>query len=198
MKRLILWDIDGTLIRSGSVGRRVIEHAAALTGRLSQVPSVVMSGKTDPQILREIFTAAALADDEIEGILPAAVAAAEAALAAAEHDLRAHGRVLPGVERLLRRLQETPGVRQTLLTGNLAPNAAVKVAAFGLTDFFDAEIGAYGSDHAEKMCLDRFAALAPCAHAERTGRRGRHAGRGGEPPRRGVGLRAGVVGGAGA
>jgi phosphoglycolate phosphatase-like HAD superfamily hydrolase len=112
-----------------------------------------MSGKTDPQILREIFTAAALANDHIDSLLPDAMSAAEAALAAAEHELRVGGHVLPGVVELLERLNETPGVRQTLLTGNLTPNAAVKVGAFGLTDYFDFEIGAYGTDHANRLEL---------------------------------------------
>ncbi|MEJ7584862.1 MAG: HAD family hydrolase [Acidimicrobiales bacterium] len=152
-RRLILWDIDGTLIRSRGVGRRVIEEAAASVGRLAEVPRVVMSGKTDPQILREIFTAAAVAGDQIDGLLPEAQAMAERALAAAEQELREAGSVLPGVVALLEGLRRAPGVRQTLLTGNLTANAAVKVAAFGLTDFFDAEVGAYGSDHADRLQL---------------------------------------------
>jgi phosphoglycolate phosphatase-like HAD superfamily hydrolase len=153
MRRLILWDIDGTLIRGGGVGRRVIEEAAGLVGALSEVPKIVMSGKTDPQILREIFRAADLADDHIDTLLPDAIAAAEWALAEAEHELREHGHVLPGVRELLERLRDTPGVRQTLLTGNLVANAAVKVGAFGLTELFDAEVGAYGSDHADRLEL---------------------------------------------
>ena len=137
MHRLILWDIDGTLIRTSGVGRRALEEAAAQIGQLTEVPHVVMSGKTDPQILREIFTAAELAHDHIDSLLPDAMSAAEAALAAAEQELRDGGRVLPGVAELLERLDATPGVRQTLLTGNLTANAAMKVAAFGLTDHFD-------------------------------------------------------------
>lgn len=153
MRRLILWDIDGTLITSRGVGRRVMEEAAAAVAGITEVPSIVMSGKTDPQILREIFRAAELADDHIDSILPDAIAAAEAALATAEADLRAHGSVLPGVHELLERLDATAGVRQTLLTGNLTANAAVKVGAFDLTHLFDAEIGAYGSDHADRLEL---------------------------------------------
>jgi len=153
MRRLILWDIDGTLITSRGVGRRVMEEAAAAVAGITEVPSIVMSGKTDPQILREIFRAAELADDHIDTILPDAIAAAEAALAAAEADLRAHGSVLPGVRELLERLDAADGVRQTLLTGNLTANAAVKVGAFDLTHLFDAEIGAYGSDHADRLEL---------------------------------------------
>ena len=153
MRRLILWDIDGTLIRSGGVGRRALEVAAARVGELTEVPSISMSGKTDPQILREIFAAAALADDRIDDLVPDAMAAAEAALAAAERELRQSGRVLPGVAALLDRLHRTPGVRQTLLTGNLTANAAVKVSAFDLTGYFDAEVGAYGTDHADRLEL---------------------------------------------
>ena len=153
MRRLILWDIDGTLITSRGVGRRAMEDAAATVAGLAEVPAIEMSGKTDPQILREIFRAAELADEHIDAILPDAIAAAEAALATAEEDLRAHGSVLPGVRELLERLDATEGVRQTLLTGNLTANAAVKVGAFDLTHLFDAEIGAYGSDHADRLEL---------------------------------------------
>lgn len=153
MRRLILWDIDGTLITSRGVGRRAMEDAAGAVAGLTEVPAIEMSGKTDPQILREIFRAADLTDEHIDTILPDAIAAAEAALARIEADLRTHGSVLPGVQQVLERLDATDGVRQTLLTGNLTANAAVKVGAFGLTHLFDAEIGAYGSDHADRLEL---------------------------------------------
>ena len=152
-RRFVLWDIDGTVITSRGVGRRVMEEAAAAVAGLAEVPQIVMSGKTDPQILREIFTAAELAADHIDALLPDAMAAAENALAAAEDELRAHGSVLPGVKALLERLDATDGVRQTLLTGNLTANAALKVGAFGLTHLFDFEVGAYGTDHADRLEL---------------------------------------------
>lgn len=152
-RRLLLWDIDGTLITTVGVGRRVMEEAARLAAGLAEVPTVVMSGKTDPQILTEIFTAAGLERGHIDTILPDAVAAAEQALVGLEDELRANGRLLPGVKALLERADATPGVRQTLLTGNLTPNAAVKVAAFGITDHFDVEVGAYGTDHADRLEL---------------------------------------------
>lgn len=150
VRRLILWDVDGTLIRSDGVGAEVMMEAARSVTGLDQVPQVAMGGCTDPQILRSIFTAAELAEDRIEEILPSALAKAEQVMARVEHQLRARGRALPGVPELLERLGNTPGVRQTLVTGNVAPNAAVKVAAFGLTEHFDVEVGAYGSDHADR------------------------------------------------
>jgi phosphoglycolate phosphatase-like HAD superfamily hydrolase len=57
------------------------------------------------------------------------------------------------VTEVLQRLHDMPGARQTLVTGNLVANAAVKVTAFGLEGFFDAEIGAYGTDHADRLEL---------------------------------------------
>jgi phosphoglycolate phosphatase-like HAD superfamily hydrolase len=57
------------------------------------------------------------------------------------------------VAELLERLADAPGVVQSLLTGNLAANAAVKVGAFGLQRWLDLEIGAYGSDHADRTEL---------------------------------------------
>ena len=153
VKRLILWDIDGTLIRTGGVGARAIEAGAAAAAALLDVPPVVMSGKTDPQILREIFCAAEIAEEQITELLPRAVAAVERALAEAEDDLRRHGSVQTGVVEILERLAEVGGVRQTLLTGNLMANAAVKLGAFGLTKLLDVEVGAYGTDDPDRNAL---------------------------------------------
>jgi len=47
----------------------------------------------------------------------------------------------------------TPGVRQSLVTGNLVANAALKLTALGLKGFLDVEVGAYGTDHADRNQL---------------------------------------------
>ncbi len=155
VRRLLLWDIDGTLIRGGGVGSDAITQAAAtVSARPSIVGgSVMMHGKTDPEILAEIFRAAEIAEHEITRLLPAAMAEAERLLAIAEADLRERGEVIGGVIEALTRLATIAGVRQTLLTGNLVGNAAVKLAAFGLTAYFDVEVGAYGTDHADRRAL---------------------------------------------
>jgi phosphoglycolate phosphatase len=159
-RRLILWDIDGTLMRTGGHGSRALEAAAAMVAGLAQVPSVDMHGKTDPQILREILIAAALADDEVDRLLPDVMSAAEAQLAEAGDAIRRDGALHAGVRNLVERLDATPGVRQSLVTGNLAANAAVKISAFGLEGFFDFEVGAFGTDHIDRnelvpIALDR-------------------------------------------
>jgi phosphoglycolate phosphatase-like HAD superfamily hydrolase len=154
VRRLLLWDIDGTLVRGGGVGSDAINRAAAtVSGKSIVGGSVMMHGKTDPEILAEIFRAAEIAEHEISRLLPAAMAEAERLLALAEEDLRQRGEVIGGVIEALTRLGTIAGVRQTLLTGNLVGNAAVKLAAFDLTAYFDVEVGAYGTDHADRRAL---------------------------------------------
>jgi len=149
--RLLLWDVDGTLIRGGGVGSAAMSEAAAVAiGRPVDGSSVVMHGKTDPQILAELFVAADVTDEEIPRLVPIAAAEAERLMALAEADLRARGEIIPGVLDVLTRLSAIPGVRQTLVTGNLTGNAAVKLATFELRAYFDVEVGAYGSDHADR------------------------------------------------
>ena len=151
MGRLLCWDVDGTLIRGGGVGSAAINQAAtAVLGRPILGEPVMMHGKTDPQILTELFLAAEVAEDAIAELLPAAVAEAERLMAVAEADLRRRGEVIHGVREVLARLATLPDVRQTLVTGNLAGNAAVKLAAFELTAYFDVEVGAFGTDHADR------------------------------------------------
>ncbi|HEX7166947.1 MAG TPA: haloacid dehalogenase-like hydrolase [Acidimicrobiales bacterium] len=157
MKRLVLWDVDGTLLRAGEAGRVVFDTAVgrALARELSPdvLTQVTMSGKTDPQIAREILALAEVADDEVDRHLPAVLRHLEEELAAAADRIRETGHVLPGVEDLLPRLHADPDVLQSVLTGNLAANAAVKLGAFRLERWFDLDVGAYGSDHHDRTEL---------------------------------------------
>jgi phosphoglycolate phosphatase-like HAD superfamily hydrolase len=153
ISRLILWDVDGTLVRAGPAGREALEEGASIAAGLAEVPSVEMSGKTDPQIVREIFRLAELADDHIDRLLPRALVAVERALARAEDKVKRDGLALPGAVDVLARLAGTDGVRQTLVTGNVVANAALKLAAFGLDKYLDVEVGAYWTDDADRNRL---------------------------------------------
>jgi phosphoglycolate phosphatase len=162
--RLILWDVDGTLVSTGPVGRRALEAGAAQAAGLSEVPQVSMSGKTDPQIVSEILALAGRQPEDIAALVPVALGAAERLLAGWRGRIAAQGHLQPGVRPLLEALAATEGVRQTLLTGNVEPNAFVKVDVFGLAPYFDFAIGAYGSDHADRdllvpLALERAARL---------------------------------------
>ena len=114
-----------------------------------------MGGKTDPQIVREYLELMEVAD--IDGRLPVILGHLEREMAAGAGSLADGGRALPGVPELLARLASVAGVRQSVLTGNIAPNAVVKLAAFGLDRWLDLEVGAYGSDHADRNRLVPFA-----------------------------------------
>jgi phosphoglycolate phosphatase len=155
LRRLVLWDIDGTLVQAGEVGRDIFTEAfQAVLGRApDQVTAraLVMAGRTDPEIALEFLTA----HDVAEGAshLPAFSEALVTALAAKAAVIRERGRALPGAREALVALGRTEGVVQSLLTGNLQPNALLKLASFELDGHLDFEVGGFGSDHHHRPSL---------------------------------------------
>ena len=139
---LVLWDIDGTLVDSAGHGRFAFEDAfREVVGRDPEW--VDYAGRTDHQI------ALSMLNGSHEG-LPDVLEALAAHLATRREAIAADGHVYPGVRETLSALDEMDGVVQSLLTGNVEPNAAVKVGAFGLERWLDFEAGAYGSDPHER------------------------------------------------
>jgi phosphoglycolate phosphatase len=152
--RFILWDVDGTLILAGPAAQRAFDLAVeSVIGRDPGDHGVHMSGKTDPQIALEIMHALDVAEEDANRYLPSILDGLVRELEAAVDTIRADGRVLPGVLELLPRLHRPPRVVQSVLTGNLAPNAALKLRAFALERWFDLEVGAYGSDDRDRTVL---------------------------------------------
>jgi phosphoglycolate phosphatase-like HAD superfamily hydrolase len=145
IRRLVLWDIDGTLVDSARLGREAfVEAFEAVTGSVAARP-VSLAGRTDLEIALDMLETAQV--DTSDGVLDRFALALERAMAARAEPLRKKGRALPGAHAALARLDREPGVIQSLLTGNIAPNAAVKLGVFGLDRHLDLEVGAYGSDH---------------------------------------------------
>jgi phosphoglycolate phosphatase len=139
---LVLWDIDGTLVDSAGHGRFAFEEA--FDAVIGGVPDwVEYAGRTDHQI------ALSMLNDSTEH-LPAVLEQLVAKLAVRKSAIAAEGRVYPGVPETLAALHDADGVINSLLTGNLEANAAVKVGAFGLERWLDFEAGAYGSDPHER------------------------------------------------
>lgn len=153
IRRLLLWDVDGTLVRAGDLGAAVFDVAMESVLGVRPDARVRMSGKTDPQIVREYLVA--LGIPETDGLVESVLRSAEGhlAAAAAEGELIAGGTACPGTGEVLRRLASDSRVASTLLTGNIAPNALIKVAAFGLDRWLDLSLGAYGSDEADRNLL---------------------------------------------
>lgn len=143
---LLLWDVDHTLIENGGVSKEAYALAFELLTGNAPVVQPTTDGRTDFQIMRELFEANSVEPDryatgsQIEDALTAA-------LESKAGELAARGHVLSGVVDALGVLSEAPQIVQSVLTGNIAPNARVKLSAFGLEKFFDLDVGGFGSDH---------------------------------------------------
>ena len=158
MRKLVLFDIDGTILWTDGAGRRAIRDAlVAEIGTAGPIDTYRLDGKTDPQIVRELMTMAGHPDAESElhigRVCRRYVELLSGELAAGRHNTR----VFPGVESLLLELERAGDVLIGLLTGNLAEGAALKLEAAGI-DPTRFRVGAYGSDAAERAALPAIAA----------------------------------------
>lgn len=156
-RKLVLFDIDGTILLSAGAGRRAI--LSALTEHIpnrASVEGIRFDGKTDPQIVMELLAAAG--DPAPRD--PARVAAVlDLYVAYLEQELALHGhrsRLMPGIAELLDALEADAGVVLGLLTGNVASGARLKLQSAGI-DSRRFAVGAYGSDHAERAELPKVA-----------------------------------------
>ena len=150
--RLILWDIDGTLVHTAGHGRYAFDDAfARLFGRDPDPEPVPMAGRTDHAIALDLLARNGV--EEAERHLPELFDALHEALVARRDAMAAEGSPAPGVHVALERVGAEEGVVQSLLTGNIETNAHVKLDAFGLVPLLDMEIGGYGSDHGTRSEL---------------------------------------------
>lgn len=149
-RRLILFDVDGTLISTqGRAGRALAAAITEVFGVSAPMDRYRLSGKTDPQIVFELmelcgWPRARVAPD-LGRVLEAYLSRLDAALPPE------HVTVLPGVCEVLEALAARTDVRVGLLTGNVRPGAALKVERAGLSRHF--EVGAFGSDEEDRNLL---------------------------------------------
>jgi phosphoglycolate phosphatase-like HAD superfamily hydrolase len=156
MRRLVLFDIDGTLLSADGAGKRAI-HAALMEvfGTTGPINGYSFAGRTDPEIVRDLLRADGLADAEIDAGLPALWFRYVENLHREVREMRIHP--LPGIPELVERVEGEGGEMVLgLLTGNIAPGARIKVEAAGLR-FERFRVGAYGSDHAHRPELPAIA-----------------------------------------
>ncbi len=144
MKKLLLFDIDGTLIRSNGAGRLTLAYALEKRfGTAGPLEHYNMSGKTDPRIITDLLTAVGISPKEIQTNLPAIYELM------AEHgqDIFAQRGITAcvGVPELLAALNARDDVLLGLLTGNSQLTAPLKLTAAGI-DPLQFKVGAYGSD----------------------------------------------------
>ena len=158
MRKLVLFDIDGTILLSSGAGRRAITDALAPhIGDVSAFGRVRFDGKTDPQIVAELLEAAGHPDphhpERIAEVCAAYVTRLEAELAKPTSITT----LLPGVVALLDALALRDDVLLGLVTGNVARGAELKLRAAGIAPARFA-VGAYGSDSAHRPELPPIAA----------------------------------------
>jgi len=158
MRKLVLFDIDGTILVSSGAGRRAITDALAPhIGDASAFDRVRFDGKTDPQIVAELLEAAGHPDPRdparIAEVCEAYVTRLEAELARPTSITT----LLPGVVALLDALALRDDVLLGLVTGNVARGAELKLLAAGIAPARFA-VGAYGSDSAHRPELPPIAA----------------------------------------
>ena len=159
--RLILFDIDGTILWTDGAGRRAI-HRALLDemGTAGPIEGYRFDGKTDPQIVRELMELAGHpecnSEDRITAVCTRYVELLTAELAKPTQATR----VYPGIQDLLAALEPYEAGGRALvglLTGNVQHGAALKLRSAGL-DFARFTVGAYGSDSHYRPNLPAIAA----------------------------------------
>ena len=144
--RIVLFDIDGTLLRSGGVGRIAMERALTSVFGSPGRPEYHYDGKTDRQIVRDLMKREGFSDDEIdeqmETLLGEYVSGLHTELASGNRTVL----LLPGVRELLDALEQQENVVIGLLTGNIHQGAKAKLTAAGI-DPARFRVNAFGSDH---------------------------------------------------
>jgi len=154
MKKLVLFDIDGTILWTDGAGRRAIRRAlVAEMGTAGPIDQGYrLDGKTDPQIVRELMLAAGHPQAESEDSIVRVCRRYVEFLAVELEQGRPGTRIFPGVEPLLLTLEQSGDAVIGLLTGNVAEGAALKLEAAGV-DPTRFRVGAYGSDAADRGAL---------------------------------------------
>jgi phosphoglycolate phosphatase-like HAD superfamily hydrolase len=151
-RRLLLFDIDGTLITSGGAGEKALIDAMRVRfGVDEDLSGFTLAGATDAAIARLLLEKHDLptTPENIAGLLDTYLHQLGELIG--KHD----GRLLPGIVALLARLHEEPSCVLALLTGNVVRGAEIKLTHYGVWDFF--EFGAFADDHHDRNQLGRFA-----------------------------------------
>jgi phosphoglycolate phosphatase-like HAD superfamily hydrolase len=154
---LVLFDIDGTLLASGGAGRRaILATITRFCDDSTGLNTVRFDGKTDPQIVVELFEAAGVPNPEeperVSTVLDHYVSALEQELA---HPARA-AQLMPGIRELLNRFDDGAEPVLGLLTGNVRTGATLKLRSAKL-DCERFRVGAFGSDHRDRSELPAIA-----------------------------------------
>ncbi len=150
--RIVLFDIDGTLLRTDGAGRRAMERAMKETFGSTGPADYRYDGKTDRQIVREQMQAVGISAEvvsaEMDGLFISYLRYLDQELSTDPHQAV----LCAGVQSLLRSLRTRTDVLLGLLTGNVREGARTKLDAVGL-DFDQFVVTAFGCDHEHRPAL---------------------------------------------
>ena len=153
---VVLFDIDGTLLTTAGAARAAFSRALCeAAGRPIQPDGYSFSGRTDPQIARDILSSHGIAGAALEQAIPESIRLYLRHFA--DTPGREKARLLPGVPDLLDALATRPDVRTALLTGNVEQGARLKLGHLGITGYFDFTLSCFGSDDADRYRLPAIA-----------------------------------------
>jgi len=154
--KLVLFDIDGTLITSRGAGRRAMRAALErVFGAAGGIDQYNLGGRTDTRIVHDVMGALGWEPERVNERLDDFFEAYAGGLTSEIGDGR-HVVTLPGVTAVIERLAASPDVVLGLVTGNIEEGARIKLLPTGLWPSF--RVGAYGSDHMDRRRLPSLAA----------------------------------------
>lgn len=153
-----LFDIDGTLLSSGGAGKAALETALTEDFGIELKVHVPYSGRTDRAILRDLFRHHGIEEtpDNLQRIFAGYLRRLPDCL----H--RHQGRVLPGIQEILKGLQASGRAVLGLLTGNVRAGAEAKLGHFGIFEHF--AFGGFGDHHFDRDDVAREALAAIHRH----------------------------------
>lgn len=149
----VLWDIDGTLVRSGGVAARAfLDAVTEVTGVRPTAEGRDYEGRLDPEIAAMLLAAVRSQTTRVADVLDVL----QRLVAERLDELRTLTSTYPGVNALLARLAEA-GVIQTVVTGNIAAVARHKLEAGGLIPPIAPDFGGYGDSAPDRAAVARVA-----------------------------------------
>lgn len=139
--KTLLFDIDGTLVRTGGAGLHALHLAMQSLFGIEHLAEVEVRGRTDRSILRDLFAAHQIEETPTHwrDFRQAYLQRLPASLAARP------GRLLPGVAETLHELALTDDCALGLLTGNMRPAAQIKLSHFAVDHRF--AFGGFGDEN---------------------------------------------------
>jgi len=158
--RILLWDLDGTLVRGkrfGTFKDYTVPMLESVFGTAGSLREMIVSGMTDLQIVEEALRGDGITREHIserkDQLLESYIREMKRAVGNGAHVIEA----IPGAHETLERLQAHPRYRSALLTGNIEPAAHFKVEVAGLAKYFTLP-GAFGDESFDRRDLPAIAA----------------------------------------